>query len=147
MNKMHIRPEITKQTSDSSGQSKHDEVREKSQPRGGKPKRTISLFWFIIVLALVVLLAALSLGLGLGLGLTRHRTVKIKSTGSNFNYSSFYGIPDTLPVVPSEKLVNQKELDLDTSFIVSDQPQLREFTFNITQALAAPDGTDIPGIM
>ena len=131
-------------TSDSDQSQHHVSKHQQHQP---KPRKTVSLFAFILVLAGLILLAAVALGLGLGLGLTRHKTVQIKSTASNFNYSSFYGIPDHLPVVASENLVNQKELDLNTGFVVSDQPQLREFTFNITQALAAPDGYEKPMIL
>lgn len=64
-----------------------------------------------------------------------------------FDYNSFYGIPQVLPVVPSDKLFNQKELDLDTGFVVSSIPTTRQFTFNITQVLASPDGFQKPMIL
>lgn len=139
------RPEITTVSSDSD--HSHN-AHSKERHHQAKHKRTVSLSAFILVLAALIGCIVLALGLGLGLGLKqRHRTVQVKSTASNFNYSSFYGIPDTLPVVASENLVNQKELDLNTGFVISNQSQLREFTFNITQALAAPDGYEKPMIL
>lgn len=66
---------------------------------------------------------------------------------TSFDYSGFYGIPKDLPTVKSGDLFNQKELDLDTGFIVSSHPQTREFTFNVTQALASPDGFKKPMIL
>jgi len=66
---------------------------------------------------------------------------------SPFNYNTFYGIPANLPVIPSDGLVNHTELDLKTGFLVSSVTQTREYTFNITQALAAPDGFRKPMIL
>ena len=107
--------------------------------------------FLIVVGALVFTLLAVTLGLGLGLGLkvrslTRSQSRltgpngSLRSTASNFNYSSFYGIPDHLPKISSDKLFNDTELNLKTGFVVSDVPTLREYTLNISQALAAPDG-------
>ncbi|KAI1345592.1 Cupredoxin [Xylaria sp. FL0043] len=39
------------------------------------------------------------------------------------------------------------KLSLDTGFDVTDQPQTREYVFNISQALAAPDGFQKPMIL
>ncbi|KAI9671963.1 MAG: hypothetical protein M1817_002306 [Caeruleum heppii] len=113
-----------------------------------RPKKTVSLWLFLLSIALLVC-TALALGLGLGLGLPRRQgsTTVVSSTGSNFNYSSFYGIPEELPVVASDRLLNQTQLDLKTRFVVSDQPTLREYTLNISQALAAPDGFEKPMIL
>ncbi|KAL0948179.1 hypothetical protein HGRIS_010790 [Hohenbuehelia grisea] len=66
---------------------------------------------------------------------------------SAFNYNTFYGIPANLPIVPSKDLVNRTELDMHTGFKVTDTPTLREFTFNITQAMSAPDGFQKPMIL
>lgn len=45
-----------------------------------------------------------------------------------------------IPTVSVDKLVNSKELRLDTGFVVSGTPTVREYQFNISQAYAAPDG-------
>jgi len=51
------------------------------------------------------------------------------------------GLDDpTIPTIPSDKLVNTEELSLNTSFVVSSTPTVREYQFNISQAYAAPDG-------
>ena len=108
-------------------------------------KTTVSLKLFVIVVAIFLLvILGLALGLGLGLGLEvrrlRHSIQKTSSTGSNFNYSSFYGIPDSLPTVATENLFNDTELSLKTGFVVSNVSTVREYTLNISQALASPDG-------
>ncbi|KAI0097738.1 multicopper oxidase [Nemania sp. FL0031] len=54
--------------------------------------------------------------------------------------SKYHGIPKDLVMIPPERLINIKELELDTGFVVSNQPRTREYVFNISQALAAPDG-------
>ncbi|KAF2963317.1 laccase [Xylaria multiplex] len=64
-----------------------------------------------------------------------------------FNYSRYYGIPEDLEVILPAQLINTKELALDTGFIISDQPRTREYVFNISQALAAPDGFQKPMIV
>jgi hypothetical protein len=61
------------------------------------------------------------------------------STG-NFNYSSYYGIPENLPVI--QGLTNISELELTSltksrAFSLSDKPQERYYLFNITQVLGA----------
>lgn len=45
-----------------------------------------------------------------------------------------------IPTIPVGKLVNSKELSLDTGFVVSDTPAVREYQFNISQSYGAPDG-------
>ncbi|OTB05487.1 putative multicopper oxidase [Hypoxylon sp. CI-4A] len=47
-----------------------------------------------------------------------------------------------------EKLVNKRELELDTGFTASqDGRSIREYVFNISQALAAPDGFRKPMVL
>lgn len=87
---------------------------------------------------------ALALGLGLGLGWARYKN---KSIPAQFKDSSYYGSLEDLVLIPPEQLTNTKELDLDTGFVVSDQPRTREYVFNISQALAAPDGVPKPMIL
>ncbi|KAH9887752.1 hypothetical protein F4778DRAFT_786127 [Xylariomycetidae sp. FL2044] len=107
-------------------------------------RRTVPLPVF---LSSIVCFCILTLALGLGLGLGWPRSTTIYSAPP-FNYSSYYGIPDSLDFVPIDKLINSKELELDTGFVVlADAPQVREFTFNISQASAAPDGFQKPMIL
>jgi hypothetical protein len=126
-----------------------------------KKKGGLSAFqWFIIgalIFGFCVIGLALGLGLGLGLKKTSPSSVVIGSTSNgNFNYSSYYGIPDNLPVI-SNNLTNTDELELrglvaasivtgKSKFSISDPPQVRNYVFNITQVLAAPDGYQKPMI-
>jgi hypothetical protein len=118
-------------------------------------RRSFSLFqWCLLALGLLLVLAiALGLGLGLGLGLKKNNTTPLTTMGStstgNFNYSSYYGIPENLPVI--QGLTNISELELTSltknrGFSLSDPPQERYYLFNITQVLGAPDGYQKPMI-
>lgn len=89
-------------------------------------------------------LVTLALGLGLGLGWRRYGST---SRTLQVNNSSYYGISEGLEVISSSALINAKELALDTGFVVSNQPRTREYVFNISQALAAPDGFEKPMIL
>lgn len=109
-------------------------------------RRAVPL-WFYLLTILFFICALLGLGLGLGIplhnytqNLNRDSAQLKNATSSHFNYSSFYGIPDHLPTVSSDKLFNDTELDMKTGFKVSNQSTTREYVLNITQALAAPDG-------
>ncbi|KAI8629543.1 multicopper oxidase [Xylariaceae sp. FL1651] len=106
-------------------------------------QRTILL---CVVAALLVSTLALVLGLLLGLllGPARHKTIYATTP---FSYSSYYGIPKDLGVVQIEQLINSKELELDTGFAKSNEGQVREYVFNISQALGAPDGFQKPMIL
>ncbi|KAI0599387.1 multicopper oxidase-domain-containing protein [Biscogniauxia sp. FL1348] len=106
-------------------------------------QRTVSLRVFVTSLLCFCTLA-LALGLGLGLGWPRYRTIYAPAP---FNSSSYYGIPENLDVVPIDKLVNSRELELDTNFMVSNETQVREYVFNVSQAYAAPDGFQKPMIL
>lgn len=112
--------------------------------RGKQRGRSVTLRFFLLTVAcLVFAIIALGLGLGLGLGLNRAKTTMrglLDTHEFDLDYSTFYGIPDDLPTVADEKLTNLTELDLRTGFIISNVSQAREYTFSITQALAAPDG-------
>jgi hypothetical protein len=78
------------------------------------------------------------------------------TTTGNFNYSSYYGIPDNLPVVDFGKLTNFDELNLQSlvnsgkvsekMFSLLDPPQTRYFDFEVTQVLGSPDGYQKPMI-
>jgi hypothetical protein len=120
----------------SAGRLSHEPLHQ-SQPTVKSPQRYVPCWLFLITITTLICVAlALGLGLGLGLGPPRHRDTAI----APFDYSSYYGIPYVLPVVDSTSLVNQEEMSLNTGFVVSRTPKTREFTFNITQALSAPDG-------
>ncbi|KAI1421018.1 Cupredoxin [Xylaria sp. FL1777] len=105
-------------------------------------RQTVPLCVFITTL-LCFCVVALALGLGLGLRWRRYGTVP---TNARFDYN-YYGIPEGLGLISPEQLVNTKELSLDTGFVISDQPRTREYVFNISEALAAPDGFQKPMIL
>ncbi|TGJ82599.1 hypothetical protein E0Z10_g6148 [Xylaria hypoxylon] len=87
----------------------------------------------------------LALGLGLGLGWKRYS--RTMPTTASFDHSSYDGVPKHREVISPAQLINTKELALDTGFVVSDQPRTREYVFNISQVLGAPDGFQKPMIV
>ncbi|KAI1294278.1 hypothetical protein F5Y03DRAFT_387730 [Xylaria venustula] len=97
-------------------------------------QRTVPLCYFITLIVLCV--AALALGLGLGLGWRRYGMVPAAT--SRFGYITSYEIPGDAV---------EAELALDTGFEVSDRPRTREYVFNISMALGAPDGFRKPMIL
>lgn len=128
--------------------------------------------WVLIVCVVWFFMAALILGLGLGLGcIARYRkAAALSSAGSPplpFNYGSFYGIAPALEFVPIERLINETELELRTPLKFTDRAYgeqhrhrhqhrqqqhqhtstVREYVFDITQALAAPDGFRKPMLL
>jgi hypothetical protein len=115
------------------------------------PKKSLPwFFWILLFLCAILILAIIGIGLGLGIKLRQEQSAVaglrnlgpiVGSSNTNFNYSSYYGIPDLLPIVDESSLVNTTELDLQTNFTTSNQTTTRTYIFNITQALAAPDGT------
>ncbi|KAK8128353.1 diphenol oxidase [Apiospora sp. TS-2023a] len=124
-------------------------------------RRQIPL-WVLLLCAVCFFVSALILGLGLGLGcIARYRTAALSSSPPSlpFNYSSFYGISPGLEFVPIERLVNKTELELRNLLKFSDghgerprqeqqpSPTVREYVFDITQALAAPDGFRKPMLL
>ncbi|KAI1327174.1 hypothetical protein F5Y16DRAFT_410518 [Xylariaceae sp. FL0255] len=52
-----------------------------------------------------------------------------------------------LDAIPHDRLINTEEMELRTNFTQSRKPQIRPYVFNITQALAAPDGFQKPMIL
>ncbi|KAK8079828.1 multicopper oxidase [Apiospora hydei] len=116
--------------------------------------------WVLLVCAACFFVSALILGLGLGLGcIARYRAAALSSasTPPPFNYSSFYGISPGLEFVPIERLINTTELELRSPLEFSSSnndgeqqqhsPTVREYVFNITQALATPDGFRKPMLL
>ncbi|KAI2609436.1 putative multicopper oxidase [Hypoxylon fragiforme] len=108
-----------------------------------RPQRTIPLRLFFISL-LGFCIIALALGLGLGLGLPRYKTVY---AAPPLNYNALYGIPEDLPFVSIDRLINETELSLQTKFEVSREPMVRDYVFDVSQAYAAPDGFRKPMVL
>jgi hypothetical protein len=109
------------------------------------PPAAASKSWFVCrrwQRAVALVLAGFLLVL-LGFALCRFLNAPSSST---FDYNSYYGIPKDLPVVDWE-LTNQRELDLQTGFDIFSPPTTRQYTFDITQALGAPDGFQRPMIL
>ncbi|KAI0160898.1 multicopper oxidase-domain-containing protein [Hypoxylon sp. FL1284] len=108
-----------------------------------RPRQTVSLclfIWSLVCFSIV----ALALGLGLGLGYRQYQTTN-RSAPSN--YSDNYGVPEDLDFVLSDRLINKTELELDTDFVITREPRVREYVFNTTQANAAPDGFPKPMVL
>ncbi|KAI0406861.1 Cupredoxin [Xylaria palmicola] len=108
-----------------------------------RQRRTVPLWLFMTTLGFFF---AVLLSLGLGLGLRWHRGGNIHGA-AQLSYTSHDGPSSPLRAISSEKLVNAKELVLDTGFVVSNQPRTREYVFDISEALAAPDGFQKPMIL
>jgi FtsP/CotA-like multicopper oxidase with cupredoxin domain len=101
--------------------------------------------WLFILSCVCFFVIALTVGLGLGLGCaSKYKTI---FAAAPFNYSSYYGIPRHLDVVSIDRLINSTELDLRTEFAISKDPVVREYVFNISQALASPDGFQKPMVL
>ncbi|KAI0477945.1 multicopper oxidase [Xylaria cf. heliscus] len=112
-------------------------------PDKGRRQRTVPL-WLLIMMLVCSCITTLALGLGLGMRWAHDRTV---FEAAQPDHNSHYGIPDGLEVIALEQLINTKELSLSTGFVISSQPQTREYVFDISQALAAPDGFQKPMIL
>ncbi|KAJ4390772.1 hypothetical protein N0V93_004370 [Gnomoniopsis smithogilvyi] len=101
------------------------------------------------ILAIVFFALGLGIGCGLGLSIPYYDSfVKVLSNlvDNTLPYND-YGIPDTLPIISSTQLVNAAELDLQTDFMISRTSTTREYEFNISHGLAAPDGVYKPMIL
>ncbi|KAL9938928.1 hypothetical protein V8E36_001741 [Tilletia maclaganii] len=98
---------------------------------------------FPLLLATVIiatLILALALGLGLGLGLkNRHRNDESRFAPATGAVSS-WTVGSTLPFVELEDLVNPSQFVLSPSFNVKAASQVREYTWNLTEIIAAPGG-------
>ncbi|KAI0388836.1 multicopper oxidase [Xylariaceae sp. FL0594] len=118
-------------------------------PEGRRP-RTVPLCLFVAsVVCFGVVAVALAFALGLSVGLERWpRHGNFWPTTALIEYDTYYRIPHDLEIIGREQLINAEELGLNTGFAVrSGQPQTREYVFNVTQALAAPDGFLKPMIL
>jgi hypothetical protein len=121
-------------------------LRKPSVRQDPEPHNAPILTWILGFLCLLLVLALVGLGVGLGIKWNQAednvRALQLGNANANFNYSSFFGILEFLPVVKRQDLFRQNELDLDTKFVISNQTTTRVSVFNITQALAAPDCMD-----
>lgn len=110
----------------------------------------------VAIFIVVSFTVGLCIGGGIGLGIPYYDSFLHAFEGpdpSSFSPSSSslsfneYGIPDNLPVIPATQLINHTELRLQTNFTVSRATTTREYVFNISHALAAPDGFYKPMIL
>ncbi|KXJ92383.1 multicopper oxidase-domain-containing protein [Microdochium bolleyi] len=109
--------------------------------------RTVPLSIFLTTV-IVLSILAITMSLGIGLGLQRTIISIIYQPLPPHNYSEAYGVPEGLTFVPIEDLINNSELALDTNFRHNRTGNVvRDYVFNITQALAAPDGFTKPMIL
>jgi hypothetical protein len=93
--------------------------------------------WLFV--ACCVCFVVITLTLSLVLGLERISRPQNTLASVSFDYNSYYGISKNLNVVHIDKLINSTELNLRTGFVASADTTTRDYTFNITQGIAAPD--------
>ncbi|KAH6659817.1 Cupredoxin [Truncatella angustata] len=101
--------------------------------------------WLFV--ACCVCFFVITLTLSLVLGLERISRPQNTLASVSFDYNSYYGISKNLNVVHIDKLINSTELNLRTGFVASADTTTRDYTFNITQGIAAPDGFQKPMIL
>lgn len=102
------------------------------------------------ILAVVSFTVGIGVACGLGLGLPYNGfLLHLFNSSPEASTALFdeFGVPRNLPTIPSGQLANKTELDLATNFTVSRTPTLREYEFNISHALAAPDGQYKPMVV
>lgn len=102
-----------------------------------------------LVAAILCFALGVGVGCGLGLGVPYYSTTftYLLNTIEGLPTLDAYGVPRDLPRVPLDKLINRTELDLRTGFVVSREPTVRTYEFNISHGLAAPDGVWKPMIL
>lgn len=102
--------------------------------------------WLWLLSTATFCFVVVALGLGLGL-----RCVSKYRAGSGESHpsqsSTNYGILEHLERIDIDRLINSTQLELRTDFVVSAEPAVRDYVFNITQGLAAPDGYLKPMIL
>ncbi|KAI1459319.1 putative multicopper oxidase [Annulohypoxylon moriforme] len=117
-------------------------------------RKAVSLRVFIAsLLCLFVVALAIGTGCGFGLGVERYRIVYGTMPLTDEGYGGKYGVgvPEGLDFVPINRLVNRTELELDTGFSAfgkgEEGAKVREFVFNVSLSLAAPDGFRKPMVL
>lgn len=103
-----------------------------------------------LVVAILCFALGVGVGCGLGLGVPYYSTTftYLLNTIEGLPTLDAHGVPYDLPLVAHDQLVNEAELALRTGFVVSrGAPAVRAYEFNISHALAAPDGFWKPMIL
>lgn len=110
-----------------------------------RPWKNLQLRTFITSLTgliLTILSFVFGVGCGLGIGVPYYGGSSLSHAFMSRPSDNPSGIPDDLPIIPAAQLTNRTELDLATGFVTATAlvPQVREYDFTISMALAAPDG-------
>lgn len=111
------------------------------------PKLDHSIKSFIVLATCFALGVGVGCGLGLGIPYSNDTMTRLLNTIKGIPLLDQYGVPSDLPVIPIDGLINNTELNLGTGFDVSRIPAVREYEFNISHGLAAPDGFWKPMIL
>lgn len=137
-----------KQTTDldekrSDDDDEFEEIELHDKPRPWKNLQLRTFITSLTGLILAILSFVFGVGCGLGIGVPYYGGSSLSHAFTNRppsdNNPSGMIIPDDLPIIPAAQLTNRTELDLATGFVAS-VPQVREYDFTISMALAAPDG-------
>ncbi|CAD6885203.1 unnamed protein product [Tilletia controversa] len=104
--------------------------------QSSKPKRKLTVILASLVILLVILGLALGLGLGLGLRNRKSTSKYAPATGA----VSSWTVGSKLPFVPIEELVDPSQFILSPTFDTHAEPQTREYTWDLTEVIAAPGG-------
>lgn len=94
-----------------------------------------------------LVVAILCFALGLGVSYYSTTFTYLVNTIEGLPTLDAYGVPRDLPRVPLDQLINRTELALRTGFVVSREPTVRTYEFNISHGLGAPDGVWKPMIL
>lgn len=103
-----------------------------------------------LIIAILCFGLGVGVGCGLGLGVPYYSTTftYLLNTIEGLPTLDAYGVPrGALPIIEHIQLTNRTELDLRTGFVVSRVPTVREYEFDISHGLAAPDGFWKPMIL
>lgn len=121
-----------------------DEFKEIELHEKPRPWKNLQLRTFITSLTgliLTILSFVFGVGCGLGIGVPYYGGSSLSHAFMSRPSDNPSGIPDDLPIIPTAQLTNRTELDLATGFVTTASvPQVREYDFTISMALAAPDG-------
>ena len=141
----HLRPSQSQPMLDPETERARRDEEKEAAPSPQRTTAKLRLYSNIVICVNCILLLALALGVSLGQPSKGQGDLSLRP--GTFNYSAYYGIPESLPTIPTDQLANATELDLRMGFVVKREPAVREYVFNITQGLAAPDGFHKPMIL
>ncbi|ETS82585.1 hypothetical protein PFICI_04461 [Pestalotiopsis fici W106-1] len=94
----------------------------------GKPLSTILLCWLAVIVLAGIFGGSLSCEQKL------------------FDYGTYYGVLEDMKTMPNANLINESELNMET-LVAAERPVVRQYYFDISHALAAPDGFQKPMIL